>query len=258
MKTLEKNKEKINIVKIWSDSINKKNLKKIIKDAKKWEEKTGEKFVFISSGAVKLWKDRVITTWKNIENFSVSALASIWQKLLMKEYWKLLWKKELIWEILIDDYADEKHLTNTLYNLLENDVWIIINHNDTLHSTELNNVFDKSDNDKNTVFISKLFHNFLKNKIVVEKVIYLTNTYWLLDENKKTILWWIISSKKEEKYYKNFVLKNKSHSWTWWMKSKLNCIFEVLNYWVKQAIIANALNWLECLENDTKCTKFII
>jgi len=47
-------KENINIVKIGSDSINQNNLEKIIADAKKWEEKTGEKFIFISSGAVKL------------------------------------------------------------------------------------------------------------------------------------------------------------------------------------------------------------
>jgi glutamate 5-kinase len=79
-------------------------------------------------------------------------------------------------EVLIDDYADEKHLTKTLYNLLENDVWIIINHNDTLHPTELNSVLEKNDNDKNTVFISELFNNFFKKKVVVKRVIYLTNT----------------------------------------------------------------------------------
>jgi len=77
--------------------------------------------------------------------------------------------------VLIDDYADEKHLSDTLNNLLNNDIWIVINHNDTLHSTELGNVCDKNDNDKNTVFISKLFNKFLKEKII-KNVIYLTNT----------------------------------------------------------------------------------
>jgi len=75
---------------------------------------------------------------------------------------------------LIDDFANEKHLTKTLYNLLENNVWIIINHNDTLHPDELNNVSEKSDNDKNTVFVSKIFNKFLDIKI--KRVIYLTNT----------------------------------------------------------------------------------
>jgi hypothetical protein len=42
------------------------------------------------------------------------------------------------------------------------------------------------------------------------------------------------------------------------MKSKLDCSFEVLEkYWVEETIIANAQNWLECLEWKNKnFTKF--
>jgi len=247
--------EQINIIKIWSDSINEKNLEKIIKNAKIWEEKTKEKFIFISSWAVKLWKDRVKEAWKNIENFSKSALASIWQKYLMRQYQEFLWKKELIWEILIDDFADEKHLAKTIENLLKNNVWIIINYNDTLHSDELNNVSEKSDNDKNTVFVTKVLKKYLD--IDIKRVIYLTNTNGLLDKNKKTVLGWKICLEKDRDYFKSFVEKNKSDSWTGWMESKLNCGFEVLEYWVWETIIANARDWCECLEGNGKYTRFI-
>jgi len=248
--------EYVNIVKIWSEGINNKNLMKIIIDSREWKEKTWEKFIFISSGAVFLWKDRVSTTWKSIKNFSISALASIWQRFLMRGYWNLLWEKELVWEVLIDDYADEKHLTNTLYNLLENDVWIIINHNDTLHPTELNSVLEKNDNDKNTVFISELFNNFFKKKVVVKRVIYLTNTNWLLDKEKNTVLGWKISSENDKSYYMNFVEKDKSNSWTGWMESKLDCSFKVLEYGVWESIISNAKKWLECLSKKWNYTIF--
>ena len=249
--------ETINIVKIWSDSINDNNLEKIILDAKKWQNKTWEKFVFISSGAVKLWKDRVSDIWKELNNLLSSSLASIWQKFLMQKYWEFLWKKELIWEVLIDDYADEKHLSDTLNNLLNNDIWIVINHNDTLHSTELGNVCDKNDNDKNTVFISKLFNKFLKEKII-KNVIYLTNTNWLLDEDKSTILGWKINDEKDKNYYRNFVEENKSNSWTGGMKSKLDCWFKVLEYWVERVIISNANKWLNCLSFLGDYTSFYI
>ena len=250
-------KQNINIVKIGSDSINDYNLEKIIDDAKNWEKQTGEKFIFISSGAVKLVKDRVEESWKNVEDFSKSSLACIGQKFLMKQYWNILWENLLVWEILIDDFADEKHLSETISNLLINDAWIIINHNDTLHPDELNNVSEKSDNDKNTVFVSKIFNKFLKKYFKIKRVIYLTNTNWLLDENKKTVLGWKINSEEDKNYYRNFVEKSKSNSWTGWMESKLNCGFEVLKNWAKEAIISNAKEWLECLLNWKKSTKFI-
>ena len=250
-------RENVNIVKIGSDSINENNLEKIIEDAKKWEKQTWEKFIFISSGAVKLWRDRVEESWKNVEKFCKSSLACIGQKFLMKQYWNILWKNLLVWEILIDDFADEKHLSETISNLIINDVWIIINHNDTLHPDELNNVSEKSDNDKNTVFVSKIFNKFLKKYFKIKRVIYLTNTNWLLDKNKNTVLGWNINSEDDKNYYKNFVEKTTSNSWTGWMESKLNCGFEVLENWVKEAIISNAKEWLECLLNWKKSTKFI-
>ena len=92
-------KENVNIVKIGSDSINELNLEKIISDAKGWEKKTWEKFIFISSGAVKLGKDRVLETWKNINNFSKSSLATIGQGLLMNLFDRISWEEKIVWEI---------------------------------------------------------------------------------------------------------------------------------------------------------------
>ena len=249
--------EEVNIVKIGSDSINDKNLKKLIWDSIYWKEKTWEKFIFISSGSVKLWKERILDIWKELNNFSSSSIASIWQKFLMQKYWKFLWKKELIWEVLIDDYANEKHLSDTLNNLLNNDVWIVINHNDTLHSIELDNVCGKNDNDKNTVFVARLFDGYLKEKIIVKNVVYLTNTNWLLDENGNTVSGWNMDwVERDKNYYRSFVEESKSNSWTGWMKSKLDCSFEVLNYWVEEAIITNAKNWLDCFKKLGNYTSF--
>jgi len=279
--------QSVNIVKIGSDSINKNNLEKIIEDAKKWEEQTWEKFIFISSWAVKLWKDRVIESWKNVEDFSKSSLASIGQSYLIWLWDENSLNEKLVWEILLDDYLNKeyiekiwienkdilsrikhslnfvanilnfrknKKLAQTLIDNLQNDVWSIINHNDALSDEELNKVSSKTDNDKNTVYISKILQD---TKYEIKRVIYLTNTNWLLDKNKETVLGWKINSEEDKNYYRNFVETSKSNSWTGWMKSKLNCGFEVLGYWVKEAIISNAKKWLECLLNWKKSTKFI-
>ncbi len=248
--------KKINIVKIGSDSINKKNLKRIIEDAWEWENKTWEKFIFISSGAVKMGRERVKEVWKNDTDFSTSSLASIGQQFLMQMYDTLSGDKKIVSEILLDDFADEKYLAKTLYNLLENNIWIIINYNDSLHPNELENVSEKTDNDRNTVFISQIIQKYLTKKIMISRVIYLTNTSWLLDWEKKTIKWWKISSSSEKEYYKSFVEEWKSSSWTGGMKSKLDCSFLVWKYGAKSAIIADAQHGLTCLAWKWDYTEF--
>ncbi len=277
--------ENLNIVKIGSDSINEKNLEKIIEDAKAWEKDTKEKFIFISSWAVKLGEERVLESWKNSGNFSKSSFTTIGQQFLMQMYDNLSWKEKLVWEVLLDDYLNEEFILNLIWNkdrlnlvqnfskkfislvqskkdkklvqtLLDNlwnDVWSIINHNDALSDEELSKVSSKTDNDKNAVYIAKILQD---TSVKVKRVIYLTNTNWLLDENNKTVLGWKIKSEEDKIYYKNFLREEKSNSWTGWMKSKLDCSFKVLDYWVKEAIITNAKNWLECLENSKNSTKF--
>ncbi len=250
--------ENVNIVKIGSDSINEENLSKLLSDIIVLEDKTKEKFIIISSWAVKLWKQKIENFWLKINNFSKSSLASIGQQVLMQTYERLISNKKLISQILIDDFASEIFLAKTLKNLLENNVFIIINHNDATHNDELENLSLKADNDKNTIHLCKVL-NLLEN-IKIKKVIFLTNTNWLLDDNKNTVLWWKAFSEKEKSFYKSFVKKEKSSAWTWWMESKLDCAFEVLEFWAKESIIANSRDWLDFLIslNEYRITKFYL
>jgi len=107
-------KKDVNIIKIGSDSVNDSNLERIVEGAKEWEKETWEKFIFISSGAVKLWKDRVKESWKNIEDFSKSSLASIGQSILMQKFDEFSWNEKLVWEILLDDYVNKEYIEKTL------------------------------------------------------------------------------------------------------------------------------------------------
>lgn len=100
-----------------------------------------------------------------------------------------------------------------------------------------------------------------ETSLKIQRVIYLTNTNWLLDKNKNTVSWWKIFLKninlEKEKYIK-YIIEWKSDNWTWWMWSKIDCAFAVLKNWVKESIIANAKNWLLCLKNDYESTKFCV
>lgn len=244
-------KHTINIIKIGSDSLSEKSLKKIISDARMWQEQSGEKFIFISSGAVKLWRERVASLWKQVENFSKSSLSAIGQNFLMQLYDAITGKDIAVAQILIDDFAQEKYLSETLLNLLDNDIWTIVNHNDSLHPNELNNISDKTDNDKNTLYISKILSQYSCREINIKRVIYLTNTQGLLNESKNTVVWWWVSEEDEKEKYRAFVENWKtSLSWTGGMLSKLNCAIDVLDYWVKSSIIAHAENWLDFILKD--------
>jgi len=54
----------------------------------------------------------------------------------------------------------EKCLLNTIINWVQNNILTIINYNDSTSFLELNNLTDKTDNDKNTVFLSKLINKY--------------------------------------------------------------------------------------------------
>lgn len=285
--------QNINLVKIWSDSINESNLIKLLYDINTYEQETKERFIIISSWAVKLWKNKVLEKWWKIESLSTSSLASIWQQYLVQMYDRLSWEK-LVWQVLLDDYINtdyintfiekvrdkpilkkfankilwlvseqkDKHLAYTIWDLVRNQVLVIINHNDTTSNDELKNLSSKTDNDKNTVHITDVINNYSHEIwIIVHRVIFLTNTNWLLDENQNTVIWWIVNldddSSKEK--YLNHVESKKSNAWTWWMESKVECSFEVLRKWAKESIISNSASWLDCLEDDDfLSTKFVI
>jgi hypothetical protein len=79
--------------------------------------------------------------------------------------------------ISLINYDKNKHLINTISNLVKNNVLVIINHNDATSNEELKKISSKSDNDKNTVFITDIISTFRAEVgLEVNKVIYLTNT----------------------------------------------------------------------------------
>jgi len=251
----------INIVKIGSDSINENNLSKLVSDILALDNIWNEKYIIISSWAVKLWRNKVESFWLDSKKYSKSALSSIWQPLLIKAYENLFSWQKIMAQILIDDFASDIFLANTLDKLFADNIISIINHNDTIHNNELKNVSLKADNDKNTVHICKVLNilNKREERIQIKRVIYLTNTNWLLDSNKNTVLWWKINLEEEKDFYRNFVQKwEKSSAWTWWMESKLNCAFECLLEKSWESIISNSKFWLDFLISwDTsKITKF--
>ena len=95
----------------------------------------------------------------------------------------------------------------------------------------------------------------------IKRVIYLTNTNWIFDENKKTVKWGEVlldNIEEEKKKYFKYILDDKSKAWTWWMLSKLKCSFEVLKFRVEESIIANSKKWLSCLENKDNSTHFVV
>ena len=273
----------INLVKIWSDSISEANLERLLNDIIEYEKNINEKFIIISSGSVTLGKNKVKEKWLNIEKMLNSSLASIWQQYLMQMYDKLS-KDKLVWQVLLDDYINtnyinsfieqvkdrkilkkfasiilwlvsdqkDKHLAHTIWNMVKNDILVIINHNDTTSNDELKNLSSKTDNDKNTIHITEVINKYSQEiNMKIHRVIYLTNTNWLLDENKNTIIWWLVDLIEESKYwYLEYIETEKSNNWTWWMWSKVNCAFEVLEKWAFESIIANSNTWLDCLNDE--------
>ncbi len=283
--------QNINLLKIGSDSINEQNLTKLLGDIQRYEEKTWEKFIIISSWAVKMWRKVIKTRWLDDKEFTDSSLAAIWQNFLVHIYDKLS-RWVIVWEILLDDYVNneyitsiiwklnkaralkgfakqvieivntkkDKHLAETISNMVHNDILVIINHNDATSEQELKNLSDKTDNDKNTIHVSDTINTYSKQVgLKVKRVIFLTNTHGLLDINKDTVKWWKIDLDNIDNFkdiYLKHVYNDSSIAWTGGMWSKVDCSIEVLKYWVEESIISNSNKWLKCLEDNDNCTKF--
>gem|GEM_PF-2700216 len=71
----------------------------------------------------------------------------------------------------------DRHLLKTILDGVKNSVLTIINYNDSTSSIELDKISDKTDNDKNTVFLSRLINTYSEETLYkISKVFYLTNT----------------------------------------------------------------------------------
>ena len=286
----------INLVKIWSDSIvdNWSNtlredvINKLISDILLLREQTWEKFILLTSWAVAKWKTLVEEPYK----FSKSSLASIWQHRVVWLYDRLIWNKNIVSQILIDDKYNEKifhstakanwirfddnfkkllelvredndkHLLKTIIDWVKNDVLTIVNYNDSMSSTELDNLSNKSDNDQNTVFLSKLINAHSdETGYQISNVSFLTNTNWLLDKENKTVSGYNFRDVNDEleflrikKHLLKYIKNGTSNWWTWWMTSKISSWLECLKYWVNDIIISNSKYGIHNLDN-TKYTK---
>jgi len=104
----------INLIKIWSDSVNETNLKKLLIDLEAHEESTWEKFLIISSWAVKFWKKIIEKKWWKIKNFELWTLAWIWQNHLIQMYDKL--SSKTVWEILLNDHTNQDYINTFIKN----------------------------------------------------------------------------------------------------------------------------------------------
>jgi len=90
-----------------------------------------------------------------------------------KVYFDSTFKKLL--ELVRED--NDKHLLKTIINGIKNDILTIVNYNDSMSFHELNNLSNKSDNDQNTVFLSKLINSHCRKVgYKISRVFFLTNS----------------------------------------------------------------------------------
>lgn len=157
----------------------------------------------------------------------------------------------------VSNHKKERHLAELLLEHVQNHVWSIINHNDALSNDELKNLSDRTDNDKNVVHVCKALQEHIdETQLQVKRVIYLTNTNGLLDNDGNTIIGWIISWEEDKNQFRAFVKQERSKSGTGGMLSKVNWCFDALAFGAQESYIAFAGNGLECLYNTHSCTKF--
>ena len=284
--------KEVNLIKIWSDSITDTNAKKMLDDIEKQYKKTWEQSIVISSWSVVLAKKYL--WWERASKMSKSALSTIWQIQLMHMYTKQ--SNKVVAQLLLDDYVNRDYVDNKMeqidipnqyvtfarkvaYNILDlvhknknlhllrvleehvrNDVLAILNHNDGMSSVELSALTLHADNDQNTVFISEIVNKYKKEiSFRIKRVIFLTNTCWILDENWETVLWWEIETNKSDMYekkYRGYVHNWGSTWWTGWMWSKISSGIKCLKYGVDEVIIANATEGLDCISHRENSTIF--
>jgi len=171
-----------------------------------------------------------------------------------RRFWKKL-ERFVIDFLLFLNKNKDKHLADLLIENFNNDLLSIINHNDALSSNELNNLSDKTDNDKNVIHISEALSRY--SDVIIKRVIFLTNTDGVLDENKNRVSGnmnikdiWI-----EREKYLAYVHTKDSENGTGWMESKINSALDCLEFGVIEGVIANAEKWLDFLDTS-EATKF--
>ena len=277
--------QEVNLIKIGSDSISNSNIKKLTSDIERQNINTGEWSFAISSWSVALarkllWDERA-------DKKSKSGLSTIWQTKLMNMYDSHY--SGNVAQLLLDDYVNrdyvdrkigkidipskyikfarevaykvldlvhknkDLHLLRVLEEHLRDDILAILNHNDGMSSIELSALTNQSDNDKNTVYISEIVNKYQEEIwFRIKRVIFLTNTPGILNEEWKTVYW--LKKGQNNNNFNDYIKDWKSNLWTWWMWSKVSSAIKCLEYWVDEVIIANASEGLDCILNRENCT----
>lgn len=308
METLDEEIQKICLIKIWSWSVVKDNMEinydfliKLKNDIKKYELTTKEKVIILSSWAVALGKKELKDRWIDYKLYTKPQLASIWQNKLIKVY-EEVFSDKIVAQILFNDELNEdrflkrfpwnkkrqilldwckwlidavkedseKHIVKLLADNVKTWILSILNYNDSLSSEELKELWKKSDNDANVLYLSETINKHRKKtKMQVTKIVFLTNTRWILNKDKETVQWELIQfnwtnvdnssiiNSLIESYSKHIEVNKQSSNGTWWMISKLkNALKSLQIQWVKNVYIASSKDWLDCMENHDLSTCF--
>jgi len=243
-------KDNIYVIKLWSNvllddwGINELVVSNVVKSVNFLVE-NWIKVLIVSSWSVALWKKNIWLTkinWlSNIEWEQI--FSSLWQVSLINFYQNYFNKFNInVSQALLTrkDFSDRKRynsMKNVLLKSLELGVIPIINENDVLSQEEL----DFSDNDELSALLAAM--------IWADKLIILSTIDGLYDK----FPWWKLLKEvneiNDETY--SMVWEVKSSLWKWWMASKLNTAWLLLDLWIdlylwnwkKEDTIKNIFLW---------------
>ncbi len=261
---------KINIVKIWSDSlineeydVNDEIISNLIFDISEIMRSTNERFIIVSSWAIAKWKAYYKSIDIDYNCYSLAELAAKGQPRLYSRWEDAFYKHKIITnQCLIWEKINHEHIQTELLNTLRKWNVPIVNFNDWASDQELKEYIEHSDNDKTVTALINSFN--WKIHSLINEVVYLTNTRGVENRKKWIIMPWKIwlSTDNTEELKRIFdelklcVESDISWKWTWWMMPKIEEVEAIVYNWIN-AHIASAKDWLRTLHEDWISTKFI-
>ena len=217
--------------------------------------------VVVSSGAVRLGKLVSKLNWNlSWDDLIKNAVyASIWQPYLM-QIWNEVFKlfSKITSQILVDythqeDRAQIAHLKQLMESLVKNWIIPIVNFNDSMSNEELKKMVSFVDNDKTFQFVMTLLKEIFEG---IEIIWVIFSDKPLMRADSKGNLVWVCRFVDVGRDDKNEILnycKWKSEIWTWWMRSKVNVAWDLVEKWIADRVVIawknrklnKILSWLE-------------
>ncbi|MCH2189149.1 hypothetical protein MK079_04970 [Candidatus Gracilibacteria bacterium] len=255
----------INLVKIGSDAIvckDNKHLKesiieKIFMDIVMHEQKTGERFIVVSSGAIALGRALLGDDYTDAELFE-----SGWNKLL-EMYQDIIGNKKWIQGYLLQDNMNREMTQNLIHNFREDfagNCLSIVNHDDRLSDSESGKIISKTDNDYNAYRINCMINeNRSRTLLHIARVFFFTNTRGVLNQTGQTVTGFHskndIQTMQGVEMLRSYIYDTKSSQGTGGMESKIRYGGDCLMQGAKEIYIADAQDGLDCLSNTGIATK---